>query len=39
MSAGRLVAEGSPPELRDRTGLVDVPFEDVFFHLTFNSST
>ncbi len=38
MSAGRLVAEGSPQELRNRTGLVDVPFEDVFFHLTFDST-
>jgi ABC-type multidrug transport system ATPase subunit len=33
MSAGRLVAEGSPRELRDRALLVDAPFEDVFFKL------
>jgi ABC-2 type transport system ATP-binding protein len=34
MSAGRLVAEGSPAQLRATTGLADAPFEDVFFHLT-----
>jgi ABC-2 type transport system ATP-binding protein len=33
MSAGRLVAEGSPRELRDRASLADAPFEDVFFKL------
>jgi ABC-type multidrug transport system ATPase subunit len=34
MRAGRLVAEGSPAELRAVTGLADAPFEDVFFTLT-----
>lgn len=33
MRGGRLVAEGSPAELRDKTGLADAPFEDVFFQL------
>lgn len=33
MRGGRLVAEGSPAELRDLTELRDEPFEDVFFHL------
>lgn len=33
MRGGRLVAEGSPAELRDATALRDVPFEDVFFQL------
>jgi ABC-type multidrug transport system ATPase subunit len=33
MRAGRLVAENSPSELRMRTGLIDVDFEDVFFQL------
>lgn len=33
MSAGRLVAEGSPRELRERASLADAPFEDVFFKL------
>ncbi len=33
MSGGRLVAEGSPAELRAATGLADAPFEDVFFQL------
>ena len=33
MRAGRLVAEGSPTELRTKTGMLDEPFEDVFFHL------
>ena len=33
MSTGRLVAEGSPRELRERASLVDAPFEDVFFKL------
>ncbi|MGH9916973.1 MAG: ABC transporter ATP-binding protein, partial [Pyrinomonadaceae bacterium] len=34
MSGGRLVAEGSPRELREQTMLHDAPFEDVFFHIT-----
>ena len=34
MRGGRLVAEGSPSELRAATSLADAPFEDVFFHLT-----
>jgi ABC-type multidrug transport system ATPase subunit len=33
MRGGRLVAEGSPAELREQTGLRDEPFEDLFFHL------
>lgn len=33
MRDGLLVAEGSPPELRERSKLVDAPFEDVFFYL------
>jgi ABC-2 type transport system ATP-binding protein len=33
MRAGRLVAEGSPAELRANTGLDAAPFEDVFFQL------
>jgi ABC-type multidrug transport system ATPase subunit len=33
MSAGRLVAEGSPSELRALASMPDAPFEDVFFHL------
>lgn len=33
MRGGRLVAEGSPAELRRQTALADAPFEDVFFHL------
>jgi len=33
MRAGRLVAEGSPAELRATTGLEAAPFEDVFFQL------
>jgi ABC-type multidrug transport system ATPase subunit len=33
MRAGRLVAEGSPAELRTTAGMSDAPFEDVFFHL------
>ena len=33
MRGGRLVAEGSPAELRDQTELADAPFEDVFFRL------
>ena len=33
MRAGRLVAEGSPAELRATTGLDAAPFEDVFFQL------
>jgi len=32
MRAGQLTAEGSPGELRARAGMLDVPFEDVFFH-------
>ncbi|MBA2339494.1 MAG: ABC transporter ATP-binding protein [Pyrinomonadaceae bacterium] len=33
MRAGRLVAEGTPEELRNQAGLSDAPFEDVFFGL------
>jgi ABC-2 type transport system ATP-binding protein len=33
MSGGQLVAEGSPQELREQTGLHDSSFEDVFFRL------
>ena len=33
MRFGRLVAEGTPAELRAQTGLIDEPFEDVFFQL------
>lgn len=33
MSAGRVVAEGSPAELRALASMPDAPFEDVFFHL------
>ena len=33
MSAGRLVAEGTPAELRALASMPDAPFEDVFFHL------
>jgi ABC-type multidrug transport system ATPase subunit len=33
MRAGRLVAEGTPAELRVTTGLQTAPFEDVFFQL------
>jgi ABC-2 type transport system ATP-binding protein len=33
MSAGRLVAEGSPTELRALASMPDAPFEDVFFRL------
>ena len=33
MSAGRVVAEGSPSELRARASMPDAPFEDVFFRL------
>ena len=33
MSRGRVVAEGSPDELRRLAGMPDEPFEDVFFHL------
>lgn len=32
MRAGKLVAEGSPFELRAIAGMNDAPFEDVFFH-------
>lgn len=32
MRAGKLVAEGSPSELRTIAGMNDAPFEDVFFH-------
>ncbi len=32
MRAGKLVAEGSPVELRITAGMTDPPFEDVFFH-------
>ncbi|HEX7957659.1 MAG TPA: ABC transporter ATP-binding protein [Pyrinomonadaceae bacterium] len=33
MSRGRVVAEGSPAELRRLAAMPDEPFEDVFFHL------
>ncbi len=33
MSRGRVVAEGSPAELRRLAGMPDEPFEDVFFRL------
>ena len=33
MRAGRLVAEGTPAELRERAALPDADFEDVFFRL------
>ena len=33
MRAGKLVAEGSPAELRELTAMADSPFEDVFFQL------
>lgn len=33
MSAGRVVAEGSPTELRALASMPDAPFEDVFFRL------
>ena len=33
MSAGRVVAEGAPAELRASASMEDAPFEDVFFHL------
>ena len=33
MRAGRLVAEGTPAELRGRAAQPDVPFEDVYFRL------
>jgi ABC-2 type transport system ATP-binding protein len=32
MRAGKLVAEGAPAELRATAGMVEAPFEDVFFH-------
>jgi ABC-2 type transport system ATP-binding protein len=32
MRAGKLVAEGSPPELRAVARMSEAPFEDVFFH-------
>ncbi|MEK6405501.1 MAG: ABC transporter ATP-binding protein [Acidobacteriota bacterium] len=34
MRAGKLVVEGSPPELRALAGMSDAPFEDVFFHFS-----
>ena len=36
MSAGRVVAEGTPPELRRLAGMPDADFEDVFFHLAMS---
>lgn len=36
MRQGRLVAEGTPDELRARIMLPDAPFEDVFFRLATN---
>jgi ABC-type multidrug transport system ATPase subunit len=38
MRAGKLVAEGSPSELRKSTGLADAPFEDVFFQLVMTGN-
>jgi ABC-2 type transport system ATP-binding protein len=32
MRAGKLAADGSPSELRAIAGMLDAPFEDVFFH-------
>jgi ABC-2 type transport system ATP-binding protein len=32
MRAGRMVAQGSPAALRATAGMMDAPFEDVFFH-------
>jgi ABC-type multidrug transport system ATPase subunit len=32
MQSGHLVIEGSPGEIRVSSGLLDSPFEDVFFH-------
>jgi ABC-2 type transport system ATP-binding protein len=32
MRAGKLVAEGSPADLRAQAAMTDEPFEDVFFH-------
>ena len=32
MKSGKLVAEGPPDELRTTAGMVEAPFEDVFFH-------
>lgn len=32
MRAGKLVVEGSPAELRCLAGIIDAPFDDVFFH-------
>ena len=32
MQSGQLVIEGSPGEIRANSGLMDSPFEDVFFH-------
>jgi len=34
MQFGKLIAEGTPDEIRLRTGLANEPFEDVFFRLT-----
>ena len=33
MRLGKLVAEGTPQELRQQTSLLNNDFEDVFFHL------
>ncbi len=33
MKAGKIIAEGSPIELRALSGMADAQFEDVFFHL------
>ncbi len=33
MSGGKIVAEGAPRALRQKAGLSDAPFEDVFFEL------
>ncbi|HEX8723285.1 MAG TPA: ABC transporter ATP-binding protein [Pyrinomonadaceae bacterium] len=38
MSRGRVVAEGTPPELRRLAGMPDEPFEDVFFRLATGGS-
>jgi ABC-type multidrug transport system ATPase subunit len=37
MSKGRIVAEDSPRALREKAGLYDASFEDVFFHFASGS--
>ena len=34
MKSGRFLIEGTPGEIRVSTGIIDAPFEDIFFHLT-----